>query len=128
MHLLSAIVVCAISIAGAVCILAVDLAPQEARGKQIFVHGSSVSKITATLGGDSGELPGETLPCANCHGLDGRGKPEGGVVPSNIRWSELAKPYAVERQDGRKRPPYTLQSLKRAITPGLDPAGNVVSP
>lgn len=128
MHLPSTIVVCAISIAGAACILAGDLAPQEARGKQIFVHGSSVSKITATLGGDAGELPGETLPCANCHGLDGRGKPEGGVVPSNIRWSELAKPYTVEHQDGRKHPPYTPQSLKRAITLGLDPAGNVLSP
>jgi len=106
------------------------LTPGEARGKQIYVRGASPSgsPITASLGGDANGLSGETLPCVNCHGLDGRGKPEGGVTPSNIRWSELTKSYGPEHEDGRKHAPYSDRSLKRAITLGLDPAGHVLNP
>src|SRR5688572_29669897 len=62
------------------------LAARESRGKQIYVHGTSPSgkPILAYLGEDSLEVPGSTMPCANCHGLDGQGKPEGGVAPSNV--------------------------------------------
>ena len=60
----------------------------------------------------------------SCHGLDGRGKPEGGVIPSNLAWEALTKPYGVTHPGGRTHPPYTDRALEVAITRGLDPAGN----
>lgn len=102
------------------------LTAQEKAGKQIYVHGTSPRghKILAYLGESSLEVPGRTMPCANCHGLDGRGKPEGGVVPSNLTWEALTKPYGVTHPGGRTHPPYTERALEVAITRGLDPAGN----
>ena len=102
------------------------LTAQEKAGKQIYVHGTSPGgrKILAYFGESSLEVPGRTMPCANCHGLDGRGKPEGGVVPSNLTWEALTKPYGVTHPGGRTHPPYTERALEVAITRGLDPAGN----
>jgi ABC-type branched-subunit amino acid transport system substrate-binding protein len=64
------------------------------------------------------------MPCANCHGLDGKGKPEGGVTPSNLTREALTKPYGLTHAGGRKHPPYTEKGLEIAITRGVDPAGN----
>ena len=103
------------------------LIPDEERGKQIFERGVSPSgaAITATMAGGE-TVPGAVLPCANCHGVDGQGRPEGGVLPSNITWDALTKPYQTTRPDGRTHPPYTERLLKRAITMGIDPAGNTL--
>ncbi len=54
------------------------------------------------------------------------GRPEGGVLPSNITWDALTKPYQTTRPDGRTHPPYTERLLRRAITMGIDPAGNTL--
>nr|MDQ3821287.1 ABC transporter substrate-binding protein [Acidobacteriota bacterium] len=54
----------------------------------------------------------------------GQGKPEGGVVPSNLTWEALTIPYGVTHANGRKHPPYTERALELALTRGLDPAGN----
>lgn len=64
------------------------------------------------------------MACANCHGLDGRGKPEGGLSPSDITSDSLTKPYGITHPDGRKHPAYTERAFATAITRGLDPAGN----
>lgn len=105
---------------------AVQLTPQEQRGQQIYRHGTSPlgQEITALLNKDGTEVSASVLACANCHGHDGRGKPEGGVTPSNITWDALTKPYEITHPSGRKHPPYTERSLKRAITMGLDSAGH----
>ena len=95
-----------------------QLTSQEQRGRLIYERGSR--SITASLGAGEESIPGSVLPCANCHGHDGRGKPEGGIVPSDITWDALTKPYAV------KHPPYTERLLKRAVTMGIDPAGNTL--
>jgi len=102
------------------------LTPQESRGKQIYVQGTSPAgrEILAYVGEASIEVPGSAMACANCHGLDGQGKPEGGVVPSNLTWEALTKPYGLTHADGRRHPPYTGRALELAITRGLDPAGN----
>jgi ABC-type branched-subunit amino acid transport system substrate-binding protein len=102
------------------------LTPQEKRGKQIYVQGTSSSgvEILAYLGDASIEVPGSTMACANCHGLTGAGKPEGGVVPSNLTWEALTKPYGITHASGRKHPPYTERALELALTRGVDPAGN----
>lgn len=103
-----------------------SLTPQEKRGKQIYVQGTSASgkEILAYLGDASLEVPASTMSCANCHGLDGQGKPEGGILPSNLTWDALTKPYGVTHPSGRKHPPYTARGLELAITRGVDPAGN----
>jgi ABC-type branched-subunit amino acid transport system substrate-binding protein len=102
------------------------LTPQQRRGKQIYQQGASPSgkEILAYLGESSLEVPGNAMACANCHGLDGRGKPEGGITPSDLTWETLTKPYGVVHADGRKHPPYTERALELAIKRGTDPAGN----
>lgn len=102
------------------------LTPQELRGKQIYLQGTSPSgkDVLAYIGDASLEVPGSTVACANCHALRGQGKPEGGIDPSNITWEALTKPYGVKHNSGRKHPPYTDRALELAITRGTDPAGN----
>ncbi len=104
----------------------VALTPEERRGKQLYLQGTSVSgkEIQAYLGESSLEVPGSAMACANCHGLDGQGRPEGGVAPSNLTWEALTKPYGVTHASGRTHPPYTDRAVELALTRGLDPAGN----
>jgi len=103
-----------------------SLALRQSRGRQIYIQGSSRSgkDIHAYIGEASLEVPGSAMPCASCHGLDGRGKAEGGIAPSNLTWEFLTKPYGLKHADGRQHPPYTERALELAITRGLDPAGN----
>ena len=102
------------------------LTPQESRGKEIYLQGTSKSgkDILAYIGDSSLEVPGSSMACANCHGLAGQGKSEGGIDPSNITWEALTKPYGVTHASGRKHPAYTPRGLEFAITRGVDPAGN----
>jgi ABC-type branched-subunit amino acid transport system substrate-binding protein len=102
------------------------LTPQEIRGKQIYLQGTSASgkDILAYVGDASLEVPASVMTCANCHGIAGQGKVEGGITPSNVTWEALTKPYGVTHVNGRKHPPYTPRGLEFAITRGLDPAGN----
>ncbi len=99
------------------------LTPEEQRGRQIFVDGTSPSggEVTAMMGAEMGgegiEVPASTVPCAGCHGRDGRGRPEGGVAPSDLTWSVLS---------GRHQPPYDERLFKRAVTMGLDSAGKTL--
>jgi ABC-type branched-subunit amino acid transport system substrate-binding protein len=96
------------------------------RGKQIYFEGTSPSgnAITAIVGSEGVALPASAVPCASCHGPDGLGRPEGGVLPPNIRWSELTKGYGHVHADGRRHPPFDSASLARLLRTGLDPADN----
>jgi ABC-type branched-subunit amino acid transport system substrate-binding protein len=102
------------------------LTPQELRGKQIYLQGASPSgrDILAYVGDSSMEVPGNVMACANCHGITGQGKVEGGINPSNVTWEALTKPYGVTHVNGRKHPAYTSRALELAITRGVDPGGN----
>ncbi|HEV7744706.1 MAG TPA: ABC transporter substrate-binding protein [Pyrinomonadaceae bacterium] len=102
------------------------LASAERRGKQIYVLGTSASgkDIFAYVGEGSIEVPASTMACASCHGLDGQGKPEGGVSPSNLSWEALTKPYGLAHPDGRRHPAYTERGVELAVTRGTDPGGN----
>lgn len=105
---------------------AAELTPQEQRGRQIYREGTSPSggEIVALLGDAQIEVPAASVPCAGCHGPDGRGRPEGGVSPSDVRWESVTRPYGVTHPGGRTHPPYDERLLKRAISMGIDPAGN----
>ncbi|MBK9517185.1 MAG: ABC transporter substrate-binding protein [Anaeromyxobacter sp.] len=100
------------------------LTPLQVAGRSIYLTGRSPSGagLTALMGTDPSPLPGSALPCAGCHGPDGRGRPEGGVVPPDITWSELIKPYG-HVHPNRRHPRFDARSIGRAITEGVDPAG-----
>jgi len=104
--------------------LALDAA--EVRGKQIYFEGTSPSgdTINAVVGDEAVTLPGSALTCASCHGSDGLGRPEGGVLPPDIRWSELAKSYGHVHENGRRHPAFDDASLARSIFAGIDAAAN----
>ncbi len=105
---------------------ATDLSEQERAGQQIYLRGESPSRarIAARIGMGGLELAGASVACGNCHGEDGRGRAEGGVEPSNIRWSELTKAYGHHHSSGRRHGAFDEQLLRRAVMEGLDPEGN----
>lgn len=102
------------------------LAPPEQRGKQIYLDGAE--RAVAFVGRDDTKLPASRMPCAGCHGRDGAGRAEGGIVPPDITWGRLTKPYTQRHANGRTHPPYDEASLLTAITQGRDPAGNALDP
>ena len=95
------------------------------RGRQIYAEGTSPDggKIEAVLAGDV-VADAKTMPCIGCHGEDGRGRPEGGMTPSNITWEALSKPYGGRGIDGRAHAAYDVAAVRKAITLGVDPSGN----
>jgi ABC-type branched-subunit amino acid transport system substrate-binding protein len=100
------------------------------RGRRIYDEGVSPAggEITAVMGDEEVEVPASALPCASCHGRDGKGRPEGGVSPSDVTWANLSKPYGLTHPDGRKHPAYDVRTLKRAVSLAIDPAGNKLNP
>jgi len=99
-------------------------------GRRIFLDGVNArgEPIRALVGAASTPVTGAAVACGNCHGRDGRGRPEGGVVPTDIRWEELTKPYGHVRAGGRVYGPFDERSFARAVTEGLDPAGQRIDP
>lgn len=102
------------------------LTPQQQAGRRLFLEGESAfgDAFSGRIGMAQQQLPGAAVRCGNCHGADGRGRPEGGVRPGNITWSELTKPYGHEHDTGRRHPPFDEAALKRALLEGVDPAGH----
>lgn len=107
---------------------AAALTPEQEAGRLLFLEGRSASgdAVSGRIGMGQQQLPGPAVRCGNCHGPDGRGRPEGGVRPVDITWSELTKPYGHEHETGRRHPRFDEASLKRAIVDGVDPAGNAL--
>jgi cytochrome c oxidase subunit 2 len=64
-----------------------------------------------------------SLSCANCHGSEGHGGNVQFMMQSfdvpNITWPALTGP-----DPDMQHPPYTEETLKRAITQGIDPGGS----
>lgn len=97
---------------------------EEKRGKALYLRSESSSgqEITALMG--ELDVPATTLSCAGCHGARAEGKTEGGVTAGNLTWSNLTKPYGHSHDNGRKHDAFTEASFIRALTAGIDPAGN----
>src|SRR4051812_43175051 len=66
----------------------------QGRGKRIYHEGEGRPDrpITAVLQGSAVAVPGSLVRCTNCHGEDGRGRPEGGLDPPDLTWSALSTP------------------------------------
>ena len=125
---LAATLIAAWSTVGVMPAAAVPLSSEEEAGRAIYQNGESAfgDAFSGKLGIAQQEVPGSAVRCANCHGPDGLGRPEGGVRPSIITWSELTKPYGHAHDDGRRHPPYDPASLKRSLVEGVDPADNAL--
>jgi len=124
-HVLSQAIV---GICTALCTLLIgasELTPEQQRGRQIYLRGTTADgrDIVALLDGGAVRANGSVFPCATCHGSEGRGKNEGGVAVPDITWGGLTKPYPVARPGGGPRPPYSERTVRRAIVMGLDSAG-----
>ena len=102
------------------------LTEAQSRGKQIYLTGESASgsDVSALVGTEGVALPASAAPCANCHGPDGPGRPEGGLLPPDIRWSQLTKIYGHVHENGRRHPKFDAQKVAHVLRTGLDPAGN----
>ncbi|MNI10728.1 hypothetical protein D3C73_638500 [compost metagenome] len=109
---------------------ALPLTPSENAGKRLYREGKSESgePIMARVGAANMVLPATSLPCANCHGADGLGRPEGGVRPPDLSWSRLTSSHGQQQINGREYPAYTDQTLARAVQEGRDPGNNRLDP
>lgn len=107
---------------------AAELSAQEQRGKQIYTQGESRSgaPVSAIISRGATPIPGSILPCVGCHGEDGKGRPEGGVVPPDITWSSLTAVLGHDHAYGRSHPAFDESTLGRAITHGVDSGDNAL--
>ena len=105
-----------------------ELTDAEQRGKKIYFEGISPAggEILAVVGDEGALLPASAMPCSSCHGSDGLGRPEGGVIPLDIRWSELVKTYGHVHHNGRRHPAFVDESAALSIVAGVDPANNTL--
>jgi mono/diheme cytochrome c family protein len=65
--------------------------------------------------------------CASCHGPDGRGGAPvmmGTEIPPDIRYHHLIEEeHEEEHEEEEAHPPYTDETIERAITEGVEPDG-----
>ena len=110
--------------------LALDLSEHEQAGKRLYREGisSSDAQLQARVGASDISVPASVLPCASCHGNDGRGRAEGGVRPPSLDWQRLALAQGERETNSRRYPAYSDASLARVIRTGIDPAGNRLDP
>lgn len=114
----------------AVAAHAAPLTVQEQRGLQLYASGVSPSHVplVAYFGRDLLEVPGESATCASCHGYDGLGRSESGIIPSNITWRQLTKGYGHIHAGGLEHPPFDEQNLKSYLQDGIYPGGKQGNP
>ncbi|MFI5103644.1 MAG: ABC transporter substrate-binding protein, partial [Terriglobales bacterium] len=93
-------------------------------GKLIYSQGESPAgnPLEAVLADTT--VPATLMPCASCHGADGKGRAEGGITPSEITWSALMRARETDHALERRRPAYDLGTLRKVLREGVDPAGN----
>jgi len=104
--------------------LGASLSGSPQRGREIYRNGGNADAptIRAVIAGSSQPLEASMLPCASCHGSDGRGgNSESGAKPPDITPLTLQQPADVGT---RRRAAYTPALLTRAITLGFDASGN----
>jgi len=94
-------------------------------GRRLYLEGVTPSggPLRALVGVGNAPIAGHAVACGNCHGADGRGRPEGTLFPSDLTWEDLTKPYGHSRAL-RKHRAYTAASFARAVNEGVDPDGN----
>lgn len=97
----------------------------KSNGQRIYYTATSTSDepVTATEGPHWFQMHGGS--CVDCHGPDGQGGyvvPMTNVVAPNITYEALTSEHH-GMQGEEEHPPYTEATIERAITEGVDPAG-----
>ncbi len=119
-----------LAIAAGPTLAAPPLTPEQERGKIIYFTGKSPAgrPIAAFFGEEAIEISGEFATCGSCHGYDGLGRPESGVIPTNITWKSMTKAYGCIHPNGFEHPPFTEESLKHYMITGVYPGGRLGDP
>jgi len=104
----------------------------ETNGEQIYFTGRSQAgpPITSTTPGMNHMRP-RSMGCANCHGADGQGgrvtMMKTTIQAPDIRYNILTEGDHDDEQGEGEHPPYSDQTIKVAITEGVDPSGAELS-
>jgi cytochrome c oxidase subunit II len=97
--------------------------PSASNGQRIYNTSSSDSGQAITYTGGPGMMMPAPLACATCHGPDGQGGTVNFMMQTftvpNITWPVLSGP-----DPDMEHQPYTEETLKQAITEGIDPGGS----
>jgi cytochrome c oxidase subunit II len=98
----------------------------QSNGERIFRTGTSASGPPIRADMDGMHRMGRSrMACADCHGIDGRGRTGrmmmGSFEAPDIRYSALTEED--HGDEHAEHPPYTDEDIKRAVTQGIDPAG-----
>lgn len=92
-------------------------------GRSIYLYATSDSGSSVTYTDGPNTMMGGRLSCATCHGANGYGGTfyvmMGSYHAPNITWPVLSGP-----DPDMQHPPYTVTTLQRAITEGIDPGGS----
>jgi hypothetical protein len=97
-------------------------------GERIYLSATSESG-DAIRGNTSGmnRMMSGGMACVDCHGADGRGGTirmmMGTYTAPDIRYAVLTGEEHENGEGEEEHPPYTDETIKRAITEGIDPAG-----
>ena len=102
----------------------------ESNGERIYFTAESSSGAPIRYSGESTMMRNRTA-CVDCHGPEGKGGRVTMMMWSfktpDITWDKLAQEENHKEDSGKdeheEHPPYTEETLKRAITRGDDPAG-----
>jgi cytochrome c oxidase subunit II len=106
----------------------------ESNGERIYFTGTSDSGgVIRSDRPGMGRMMAGGMACVDCHGEDGRGSTfsmmMGTYEAPDIRYSTLtAEDHGGEEGEGEhdEHPPYTDETIKRAITDGIDPGGEAL--
>lgn len=75
----------------------------------------------------SGGMMMRSSGCAGCHGRDGRGRTTRMFVAPDITYGNLTDARGMLEPDGMRGPVFTDESLRTAVTEGVDPEGDHLS-
>jgi mono/diheme cytochrome c family protein len=100
----------------------------QSNGEQIYFTGTSkAGRSIAATGGTM--MHGRYRFCADCHGEDGKGREVRMMMHSfrapDIRYDVLTSGHHHEGETEHEdeHPPYTDETIKRAVTKGVNPSG-----
>ena len=101
----------------------------DSNGERIYFSAASESGNSISYTGSITMM--HSITCANCHGADGKGGRVNMMMWSfetpDITWEHLTSEEHHEEGSGEEEheehPPYTEETVKQAITEGINPAG-----